>query len=245
MKGIKMAEVSWPVIEQAFKESLPVIIPLAAGCKEHGLHLPMNTDLIIAEYLENWILQHYVVLVAPPVLYHFFPAFIEYPGSATLSYESALYFFMDLCTSWHKQGAKQFYVLNTEISTNQVLAEAQNKLQTEGIRLNYCDFSVLYDHPEIKKIAEQKVGMHADEIETSIMLYIKPEVVDLTKAKSEEHPAMPGPLTREVGEQDKTVSVTGAWGNPRFATREKGKIAVSILQRILHKGLSEILTLPD
>ncbi|ARG96277.1 hypothetical protein B6N58_00430 [Legionella micdadei] len=245
MKGIKMAEVSWPVIERAFKANLPLIIPLGAGCKEHGLHLPMNTDLILVEYLANWVIQNYAVLIAPPVPYNFFPAFIEYPGSATLSYEVSVHFFVDLCVSWHQQGANQFYVLNTGVSTNQVLKQAQEKLKSKGIRLDYCDFSLLHNHPEMKKITQQKVGTHADEIETSIMLYIKPEVVDLAKARPEENQAMPGPLTRDISAEHKTVSITGAWGNPTLATREKGEIAVGILQRILRKDFSEKLMMTE
>ena len=42
--GIKMAETTWPEIEQAFNNNWPIILPLGAGCKEHGHHLPMNTD---------------------------------------------------------------------------------------------------------------------------------------------------------------------------------------------------------
>ncbi|KTC88118.1 MULTISPECIES: creatininase family protein [Legionella] len=238
--GIRMAEVSWPVIEQAFIANLPIIIPLGAGCKEHGLHLPMNTDLILAEYLAAWVIDHYPVLVAPTVPYNFFPSFSEYPGSATLSYEVSVNFFVDLCGSWYQQGAKQFYVLNTGISTNKVLSEASKRLESSGIPLNFCDFSELHNHPEIKRITEQKRGTHADEIETSIMLYIKPEVVDLTKAKPEENADFPGPLTRDVKARTKTISLTGARGNPTLATREKGKIAMGVLLELLKKELSHL-----
>jgi creatinine amidohydrolase len=238
--GIRMAEVSWPVIEQAFAANWPLIIPLGAGCKEHGLHLPMNTDLILVEYLANWAIQHYSVLVAPTVQYNFFPSFSEYPGSATLSYEVAVNVFVDLCTSWHQQGAKQFYVLNTGISTNKVLSEAARRLDSSGIPFNYCDFSEVHKHPEIQNITEQKIGTHADEIETSLILYIKPEVVDLTKAKPEENADFPGPLTRNIKAHHRTISVTGAWGNPRLATPEKGKIVMKLLQEMLKEDFSRL-----
>ncbi|KTD36583.1 Creatinine amidohydrolase [Legionella nautarum] len=241
--GIRMAEVSWPVIEQAFAANLPLIIPLGAGCKEHGLHLPMNTDLILAEYLAAWAIQHYPVLIAPTVQYSFFPSFSEYPGSATLSYEVAVNFFVDICTSWHQQGAKQFYVLNTGISTNQVLFEAAKRLENKAISFNYCDFSEVHNHPEIKGITKQKIGTHADELETSLILYIKPEMVDLMKAKPEENAAFPGPLTRNIEANDKTISVTGAWGNPTLATREKGKIVMKLLLEMLKKDFSRYFRL--
>ena len=106
--SIKMSEVTWPEIERDFNKNLPLIIPLGAACKEHGYHLPMNTDLIISEYLADWIMANYSVLIAPTISYSFFPAFVEYPGSATISYEVAVNFIKELCQTWHQQGAKQF-----------------------------------------------------------------------------------------------------------------------------------------
>ncbi|MGL5743267.1 MAG: creatininase family protein [Legionella sp.] len=149
--GFSMADAKWPEIERDFKDNVPVIIPLGAGCKEHGLHLPMNTDQVIAEYLAHWVMQQYSVLIAPTVTQNFFPAFEEYPGSSTLSYETSVTIFVELCTNWHQQGAQQFYVLNTGISTNRVLTAAHVRLIQRGIKLYFFDFSTLEQHPEIKK----------------------------------------------------------------------------------------------
>ena len=238
--AIKMSEVTWPVIDRAFNKSFPLIIPLGAACKEHGYHLPMNTDLIISEYLVDWIMANYSVLIAPTITYSFFPAFVEYSGSATISYEVAVNFIKDLCLTWHQQGAKQFYVLNTGISTNQVLAQVSNILRSESIQFNYFDFSTLMKGDEIKELEQQKIGSHADEIESSIMLYIKPEVVDLTKAIVEESPDKPGSLTRDIKARDRTISVSGAWGNPTLATREKGKKVMEYLIELLEKDLDKL-----
>lgn len=45
-KGIKITEATWIEIKEIFEKSWPVIIPLGAACKEHGLHLPMNTEQV-------------------------------------------------------------------------------------------------------------------------------------------------------------------------------------------------------
>lgn len=240
--GIEMATASWPQIETAFNNNWPVILPLGAGCKEHGYHLPMNTDKIIAEYLASWVMNHYQVLIAPTLQYNFFPAFAEYPGSATLSFDLSVALVAELCINWHQQGAKQFYVLNTGISTNKVLSKVQEILTKKGILFNYLDFSALDTKADIQKITRQKTGSHADEIETSIMLYIKPEVVDMSKAKPEINPDKPGPLTRKTSSIDKTVSVTGAWGDPTLARIEKGEIAVSLLKKMLQEDLHKVMT---
>ncbi len=186
--GFKMADAKWPTIEQAFKEGFPIIIPLGAECKEHGYHLPMNTDKIIAEFLANWVMHNYSALIAPTVTQNFFPAFVEYPGSSTLSYETSVNSIVEMCMNWHQQGARQFYVLNTGISTNKVLAKVGDILTEAGVVFHYFDFTTLEKHPEIVKITEQKGGTHAGEIETSLLLCIKPEVVDLSQALPEKSP---------------------------------------------------------
>ena len=94
--------------------------------------------------------------------------------------------------------------------------------------------------PKTKKVTQQKVGSHADEIETSIMLFIKPEVVQMEKARPEESPDKPGPLTRDPHATDKTFSATGAWGDPTKATHAKGELAVNLIKDMLKKQLDEL-----
>ena len=75
------------------------------------------------------------------------------------------------------------------------------------------------------------------------MLYIKPDVVDMSKAKPEESPDKPGPLTRDTSAIDKTISITGAWGNPTLATHRKGEIAVDTLKEMLQNDFHNMLSL--
>ncbi|MBA2652964.1 MAG: creatininase family protein [Tatlockia sp.] len=235
-----MAKAIWPEIEQAFEAKWPLIIPLGAGCKEHGYHLPMNTDKLIADYLADWAVENYQLLVAPTLEYNFSPAFTEYPGSASLPFDLSVNMIVELCLCWQKQGAKRFYVLNTGISTLHVLAKAAIILLEKEVSFNYFDFSDLYTHKRIKALTKQKVGSHADEIETSIMLYIKPEVVNMSKAKAEENPDKLGGLTRDPKSIDRTISQTGAWGNPTLATAEKGQIAIDLLKKMLKNDLNNL-----
>src|SRR5262245_15068978 len=111
-KGINMAEVTWVDIKEAFNKSWPVVIPLGAACKEHGLHLPMNTDFLQAEYLANYVVENYEVLRAPTITDSYYPSFKAYAGSSSLSCELSCDCLVQLCEGWHEQGALGFYVLN-------------------------------------------------------------------------------------------------------------------------------------
>jgi len=79
-----------------------------------------------------------------------------------------------------------------------------------------------------KTIRKEPGGTHADEIETSMMLYIAPESVDMKKAVKDYHGDQPGGLTRDPHGEG-TYSPTGVWGDATLATREKGKIVTEAL----------------
>jgi creatinine amidohydrolase len=244
LQSLRMETAYWPEIEIAFQNALPVIIPLGANCKEHGLHLPMNTDFIIANYLADWVAENYSVILAPTIHTSFFPAFTDYPGSATLSAETASHYLIELCSGWYRQGARQFYVLNTGFSTNLPLSIAKKALNLKNIPFEYFNFTNLHRDPTIQNISRQTVGSHADEIETSIMLAINPAIVRMALARPEENPDKPGPFTRDPASRELTISLTGAWGNPTLASPEKGEITLKTLKSLLKTDLDHFISQP-
>ena len=79
-------------------------------------------------------------------------------------------------------------------------------------------------------LVTQAAGTHADEIETSMMLYIAPETVRMERAEPDVHPAAaPGPLTRSPDPERGIYSPTGAYGDPTAATRDKGERIVEAM----------------
>jgi uncharacterized protein (TIGR02246 family) len=166
------------------------------------------------------------VVVAPALTYHFYPAFVEYPGSTSLSAETARDFTADVVRSLARSGPQRFYVLNTGLSTSVSLATTAKVLANEGILLGFTDFKTRTE-AAAAKIQQQVGGTHADEIETSMMLYIDSSAVDMSLAVRDYVPAAPGPLrlTRRP-EGPGTYSRTGIWGDPTLATPEKGRIIV-------------------
>jgi len=50
-KGLLAAEVAWPEVQRRLEAGAPALLPIGAACKEHGCHLPLNTDFLQAEWL--------------------------------------------------------------------------------------------------------------------------------------------------------------------------------------------------
>ncbi|HEY4639922.1 MAG TPA: creatininase family protein [Thermoanaerobaculia bacterium] len=224
--GILLENLTWPEAEKVLTPETVVVIPLGAESKEHGPHLKLKNDFLIAEYLKKRVLESSKVVVAPTVNYSFYPAFVEYPGTASLRFETARDSIIDICRSFARFGPKRFYVLNTGVSTKRPLQAAADALKADGIIMRFTDLSVT--EPVEKTIRKEPGGTHADEIETSMMLYIAPESVDMKKAVKDYHGDQPGGLTRDPHGEG-TYSPTGVWGDATLATREKGKIVTEAL----------------
>lgn len=225
-----MATMTWPEIEKAAKAGDIVIIPLGAASKEHGFHLPMNTDQITADYFRDQVLERFEkAIAAPTITYSYYPAFTEYPGSITLDMQTATQMITETCRVLAKQGFKKFYIINIGISTIKPLKIAQQELKREKILMEFSNSTVIDQQPEIVNLIQQKRGTHADEIETSMMLYIAPNVVNMQKAVRDDHPELiPGGLTRNSKNKEGVYSPSGVWGDPTLATKEKGKIITQV-----------------
>jgi creatinine amidohydrolase len=226
-QGILLEDLTWLEAEQVLRPDRVVVIPIGAGCKEHGPHLKLKNDWLLAEYFTRAIIKSAAVVIAPTVNYHYYPAFIEYPGSTTLTLETARDLLVDICRSLARYGPRKFYALNTGVSTMRPLELTANILAGERIKFRYTDILKLTD-PLKAVITQEQGGSHADEIETSIMLFIAPASVDMSRAVKDYHPSAKGGLTRNP-EGEGSYSASGIYGDATLATREKGEIAVRAL----------------
>jgi creatinine amidohydrolase len=237
--GAKLLETfSWDEAEHILTPDTVIVIALGAESKEHGRHLQLNNDFLMAEYLKKRVLAAAPnnVVVAPTINYSFYPAFLEYPGSTSLSLDTARSAFIEIILSLAHYGPRRFYILNTGLSTLRPLSQAADELAKDGILLRYTDLT--REDPVEKKL-RQSGGSHADEVETSMMLYIAPESVRMKKAARDLNPDRPGPLTRDPNGKG-IYSPTGAWGDPTLATREKGEAIVESRIKSILKEIDDL-----
>jgi creatinine amidohydrolase len=174
------------------------------------------------------------------VNYHFYPAFVEYPGSTTLRLETARDLMIDICRSLARYGPRKFYALNTGVSTMRPLRLSAEALAADGITFRYTDILKVNDATE-KQVRQEEGGTHAEEIETSMMLYMAPSSVDMKKAVKDYHPTGRGGLSRDPnGKGD--YSASGVFGDATLATRKKGEILVRGLVDGILKEIEELRT---
>lgn len=239
LKGAFLGDLTWPEAEEMFARASIVVLPVGAGAKEHGPQLPMNADAVVLEYLCQMAVDSLPVVVVPPILHGWFPAFRAFPGTEVADPSVFEAYVLEVARSLVKNGAQRLVILNTGITlaTGLPLGVVAREIRVQtGIPTLLVSWDDL-EPPEMEALAEQEYGGHADEIETSIHLVLQSDKVHMDRAVrgldkrgSPRGPGYrPGYLARDP--EDAGYQPTGVNGDPTLATEAKGREALALLTR--------------
>ena len=227
MQGVRLSELTWEEAAEAIKRYPIAVIPVGAGTKEHGPHLPCGTDLMVVEELARRVVQACPVILMPALAYGYFPAFVDWPGSVSIQPTHFMGVVGDIIRSLARHGTRKFLILDGGVSTFPPMRTLAMQLHLElGVEVAVTNILGLGSEVE-KEISEQEFGGHADEMETSNMLAIRPDLVKLDRAVKEASSTIPS--TRGAGGVQKIylagkmTTPHGINGDPTLARREKGE----------------------
>jgi creatinine amidohydrolase len=223
-----VASLTWDEVERRLANGAVAILPVGAGAKEHGWHLPMQTDQIQAEWLSARLAERFGALIWPTLAYGYYPAFVSYAGSCSLSsgvFEALVH---ELAAALIAYGPR-LLVVNTGISTMVPIDRALARLDDPSRALHLK----IHDGPNYRKaavrLALQTHGSHADELETSRMLALAPQSVAMNRAAAgPKMPPGPGPM-QHVDPDGPNYSRSGSIGDPAAATRDKGEALLAAM----------------
>ncbi len=235
MPSVYLEDLTWLEAEEAFRKIPTVLLPIGAILKEHGPHLPLNTDYLLAKDLARRGAQQVEVIVCPPLSFGYYPAFVHFPGSTHLAADTFREMVEQIVESLARHGAQHFLILNTGVSTTGPLTVAANNLAAHNVVValaNILDLGRAAD-----SIIENPIGSHANEHETSMVLAIDASVVRMDKLTPEIQPWMTersdpvrlaGPLLRQPDGVGRYCP-SGVIGDPTRATAEKGEAILSAM----------------
>ena len=244
MTGAWIEDLTWPDVDARLRAGALVIVPVGAIAKEHGHHLPMKTDWLVARELAGRIAAALPVLVAPVVSQGYYPAFTGYPGSQHLSAETFSAVMRELLGKLITDGARRIAVINTGVSTEEPLQiVVRDLLAATGVRIAVADIRQL-GHA-VHTSGGQKLGGHGDEWETSTILAIEPSLVRMDRAVEDYGNMLGEPKTvfrrptrfGDDPESGPDYSRTGVRGDPTHATADKGRALLAEMARELIEGL--------
>jgi creatinine amidohydrolase len=241
LPGAFVAQLSWPEVERRIKAGDIAVLPVGAACKEHGPHLPMNADLLQAEWLARALVERTRVLVWPSITYGYYPAFIDYPGSVSLGRVIFERMVCGILGDIRRAGVRAVLLLNTGISTIGPLQTAVGAMP-ETFRVILAN---VYEGPRCRSVTEaieeQSLGGHADELETSILWAIDRKHVAHGKVEAWTPSAVVGngPFSR-TNRDSPRFSPSGVWGDPTLASEEKGHRLLTAMVGDLLATIEEI-----
>ena len=197
----------------------------------------MAADQLQAEWLVERLVESRDVVVWPTLSYGHYPAFVDYPGSISLSRATFVAAAAEIVQGITAAGATQVVILNTGISTIGPLTEVV-KGAADGVLVQLVN---VYAGPHLAEaesaVIEQPWGGHADELETSILLVIAADQVDMRRAEPAATRIGNGVFNRREPDAP-NYSPTGVNGDPSLANRDKG-------ERLLRAMLRDVLEAID
>jgi creatinine amidohydrolase len=194
-----------------------MIVPVGT-CEQHGPHMPLGGDTIIVERLANDLSAEFDVLVAPTIEYG---VNVEtergFAGNASLRKKTLHRMLNDLLDAWEATGIREFILLTAHEHDPHL--EALSTVITSGARVRVVDiFGV--DFTDL--LEGQTEPMHGDEVDTSLLLYIAPDLVDMSLVQ--DYMMSRDELRRyRRGWLRVPRASSGSIGRPSLATADKGR----------------------
>jgi creatinine amidohydrolase len=247
MEKLYLYQWTWAEVKKYLKKDGIIILPFGST-EQHGLHLPLGNDALVAIRLAEDAARITKTIVAPPCWYGWSPHHMAYPGTISITPETLTRLLYEVLRSLIYHGFKRLIVINGHRLANlPPLQIAATRIRNEtGAFLTIADPFFLADTVS-REIMESPAGGigHAEELETSHMMHIFPDLVDMNKAvrnlprhKKFHHPdpyviadrAFTPSSLESFREATKPSGVTG---DPTLSTANKG--------RRLHEALVENL----
>ncbi|MFK7984439.1 MAG: creatininase family protein [Sandaracinaceae bacterium] len=235
--GVRPADVAWTQVRELLAGPRVAVLPVGAAAKEHGPHLPMNTDYVQAEALGARLAQCAPVLVWPTLGYGHYPAFVDYPGSTSAPFHAMRDTVAGVLAGLERAGAPALLVINTGISTIRPIEAAMDEVSAPVALVNVYASDA---HRASRAILEQARGGHADEAETSVMLALQPERVNMDRAEPWLTPMPPGRWSPTVPTSP-CYCPPGVFGDPTLATAKKGEALLTAMLDELQQAVRDVL----
>ena len=212
----------WPEVEDAIGRGLIAILPVGA-LEQHGPHLPLTTDTVLATGVARRIAEATGAMLLPAIAYGDAWTAEGWAGTLSLSPETLRATVTDIGRGLKRMGAKGLVTLNGHFGNREPIALAARTLGELGLPVLHLDY------PRLESLAAEICDSepagpgfyHADEVETSMMLALAPQSVRLDRA-APEYPEFPETFGLEPM-QLSAFNRSGVFGDPRPATAEKGE----------------------
>lgn len=239
-------------------ETTVAVLPLAA-IEQHGPHLPVSVDTTIM----NAMLAEAMplvpagldVLVLPTLAICKSNEHLHSPGTLTLSWESATRSWLEIGESVKRAGLRKLVIVTSHGGNVDPMKVVARELRvSHGMLAVTTAWRAFGLPPGVFDEMDANHGIHAGDIETSLMLHFRPDLVDMGKADRF------GPLTVDMAQEGykwlrptglhafawmaQDVHASGAAGDASLASAEKGKATAEFQAKGFVELLADVARFP-
>jgi creatinine amidohydrolase len=241
---LRLRDLAWPDVRAAVASGLRTAIFAVGSTEQHGPHLPLFTDTLIGEALCERVAQEIGgAIVAPPIPVGVSAIHMDFPGSLTIGASVLRGTVAGYCESLAKHGFAQIVVIPSHGGNFAAVDEAMTVVAAAAHRARFVGFT---DWPALRAafldilaadgMTLDAPGLHAGEVETSIMLHIHPELVrmELAQAGYTGAPGSGRPYATSIAE----ASPIGVLGDPRPASSARGERHLNAWVRLIVQAVT-------
>ena len=242
----------WSEITQTdlekFDENTVAILPIGS-IEAHGPHLPLGTDFLDVYRIAIEAAKKTGSLVLPPVTFGYAAETRHLPGTVSFKAETLLKVLEDICDEVARNGFRKILILNGHGGNKRLLQVFHREILNEGkdyqLYVALGPFKSFLD--VFEKIRETKIIGHACELETSLILYMYPDLVKLDritiKGEVGEVSVQDDPRIIPLSDTESLVDWPsycheGYVGDPRKASMQKG-------EKLVRKWLETVVKIID
>jgi creatinine amidohydrolase len=229
MPPLELDKLTWPQIEAELEGGRDTVVIAFGATEQHGRHMPLATDALLGDHFARLLADRLDAFVAPTVRIGCSSHHLDFPGTLSLEDETFHAIVADLIRSLAGGGFRRAVLIPTHGGNFAPLAAALEKLgPVEGIEVSaITDLGVLL---QVAVMAQDEhgvplgeAGIHAGEWETSMLLAVEPELVQMDRAEAGFTGELQEAIEGMFAGGTKSVSENGAIGDPSKASAEHGR----------------------
>ncbi|KXG83895.1 creatininase family protein [Agrobacterium bohemicum] len=222
------------------RNEIIAVLPLGAH-EQHGPHLPFETDTLIAQGIVDRLKQ----ALAPSAPIHFLPTepvgysieHMDVSGTKTLAFDEAVNRWLEIAEAQHIKGIRKFVMLNAHGGNSPLMIVVATEARVRFGMLAVATSWTRFGMPQgVMSPEEKAIDIHGGDIETSVMLALHPELVQMEKAENfaskqsqfaQDFKQLRAYGPHAFGWRMSDLNTQGVAGNAANATAEKGETIIA------------------
>ena len=222
MRSIDLSSLAWPAVAERLAGGDDLIVLPCGATEQHGAHLPINTDTVIAEKICAYACEKTGVAMLPALSYTVSVGHTDkWPGTFSLSHETFISTVCEIADWARRTGWRRLLLVNSHFGNDAPLRVAMDKIRTShmgnfqvGMRNTFQLSDEIWSY-----FISDAADLHANKAETDLMLHLAPDSVDMGLAEDDPDRTVGKIFSYPVAQ----TSVAGVTGNPTQGNAEVGE----------------------